>query len=75
MFNRKRLTGLNPALLAAGYPLSPHTHRKVRDKAIDGLLPGVGQTNGIWDFDPDRIDDIAAALGLKKQTASSKRAA
>ena len=23
MFNRKRLTGLNPALLAAGYPLSP----------------------------------------------------
>ena len=39
MFNRQRLTGLNPALLATGYPLSPHTHRKVRDKAIDGLLP------------------------------------
>jgi hypothetical protein len=36
---------------------------------------GVGQKNGIWDFDPDRINDIADAIGAKKLASTAKRTA
>jgi hypothetical protein len=72
--NFKRLTGLNPELTAQGYQTTTKPPVKIREMAISSLIPA-DQINGIWHFDPERLPEIAAVLGLQRVSGKTEAAA
>jgi hypothetical protein len=69
---RKRLTGLPALLRADGFVAIP-PYRKLRDMALDGIVPAE-QHNGFWYFSETDVPAIARALELER-VESPRRAA
>ena len=68
----KRLTGLPAVLRAAGFLALP-SYRKMRDGALDGLIPAQ-QRNGYWYYNEADVPAIARALDLERAEGSRRAA-
>ena len=72
MTTKTRLTLLPMQLYAAGYE-NVKPYLSIKDQALNCGFKAYS-ISGRWYFDPADLDDIAAALGLRKATKSREAA-